>query len=146
MIKHSTSILCFLLLTCVTNAQVVIQVNAGSRASWGKNQELFIDLKGNCRYYLHEVSGKRLDSSSFMLSTVQVDSLLSRADRLGFFGLSERYDGGLADGAGIFISMNRNGKKHSVDLLNKDLPPVHDWVEMLNAYLAPRRIRINYGQ
>jgi len=135
-----------LFITVTAQSQVVIQVNAGSRAPYGTYQSLFIDRKGHCSFSLNEMSGKVLDSSFFNIPVSQVDSLLNNAERLGFFNLNERYNGDRADGAGIFISLDRSGRRHSVDLLNKDLAPVHTLVDQLNAVLAPHRIRINYGQ
>ncbi len=139
-------LLCCVCIVATGRAQVVVQINAGSRASWGTNQNLFIDAKGQCHYYLGEVNGKIKDSSSFSIPVARLDSFLVKAEQLGFFSLSDRYDGGLSDGAGIFISLNSQGKKHSVDLSNKDLPPIHTLMEQLNLILAPHRIRINYGQ
>ena len=127
-------------------SQPVVFINAGSRASYGSNQELTIDSKANCRYYLREVNGPAKDSSFFSISQQQLDSFFRKADQVGFFSLSNKYDGGLVDGAGIYISMNSSGKKHNVQLNNTDQPAINELVTMLNRMLEPRRIRINYGQ
>jgi len=144
--KQLISLIGILSLALSARPQVVLQLNAGSRASWGTNQDLFIDQQGHCRYYLNEVNGKKEDSSFFSVPAVQIDSLLTKAQQLGFFGLNEKYDAGRADGAGIFISLSSSGKKHSVDLRNEDLPAIHELVDRINRILAPHRIRINYGQ
>ena len=148
MIRIIKSILIFggVFIATAARSQVVVQINAGSRALWGTNQNLFIDQKGHCQFYLSEVRGSVKDSSSFIIPVSQLDSFLAKAEQVGFFNLNDKYDGGLADGAGIFISLNSSGKKHSVDLLNKDLPPIHELITYLNIILAPHRIRINYGQ
>lgn len=128
------------------SSQPVLFINAGSRASYGTNQELTIDAKGNCRYYLREVNGPLKDSSSFSISQQQLDSLMNKANQSGFFSLQENYDGGKTDGAGIYISIKRAGSVRSVNLNNTDQPVIHELVDMLNSMLQPRKIRINYGQ
>jgi len=71
--------------------------------------------------------------------------LLIQADVLGFFKLQKEYKKGV-DGAGIFISMNKAGQRHSVSLINSDVPEINAWVAILNEMLKPRSIYINYGQ
>ena len=126
--------------------QTVFFINAGSRANHGQQQELLIDINGNCRYRLSEVNMPAKDSSSFALLPGQLDSLFRKANETGFFNLDRRYDGGAADGAGIFISINHSGRRHHTELINTDQPSVNQLVTLLNAMLAPRNIRINYGQ
>jgi hypothetical protein len=139
-----------LFLCCIISfsaiSQTIVQINAGSRAPWGNNQNLLIDNKGHCTYFLSEVNGAVKDSSSFIFSASQLDSFFTRAEQVGFFQLNSKYDGGVADGAGIFISMNHAGKKHSVDLQNQDIPPVNELIGYLNLLLASHKIRIYYGQ
>lgn len=139
-----------LILCCIFSfqaiSQTVVQINAGSRAPWGTNQNLFIDKKGHCKYSLAEISGSVKDSSSFNISASQLDSFFAKAEQVGFFKLDSKYDGGYADGAGIFIALNSSGKKHSVDLLNKDIPPINELVDFLNRMLSVHKIRIYYGQ
>lgn len=127
-------------------SQAVVFINAGSRASWGTNQELTIDDKGQCTYYLREVNGPVKDSSFFHITAAQLDSFFSKAGQVNFFGLNSKYDVGALDGAGIYISLNSSGKKHSVQLRNTDVPAVNDLVTFLNELLAPHKIRIYYGQ
>lgn len=134
------------LLSLFAAAQTVFFLNAGSRANRGQQQELFIQRDGSCRYRLSEVNGAVKDSASFALLPGQLDSLFRKAEETGFFNLNKRYESGAADGAGIFISLNHNGRRHSVDLVNTDQPAVNQLVTLLNAMLAPRNIRINYGQ
>ena len=134
------------LLSTAGSAQVVIFINAGSRANHGQLQELFIEQNGNCRYRLSVVNGAVKDSASFSLSATQMDSIFRKANETGFFSLNNKYDGGKADGAGIYISLNHSGRKHAVELLNIDQPAVNQLVTLLNTILAPRNIRINYGQ
>jgi hypothetical protein len=143
--------LAFIILACsfvsiAGSSQPVLFINAGSRASYGTNQELTIGSKGNCRYYLREVNGPLKDSSVFSISQQQLDSILNRADQLNFFNLDEKYDGGRTDGAGIYISINRSGRKHSVHMTNTDQPVIRELVTLLNSILTPQKIRINYGQ
>jgi hypothetical protein len=141
----------FIVLTCFCFSlaglsQPVVFINAGSRASYGSNQELTIDSKANCRYYLREVNGAAKDSSFFSISQQQLDSFFSKANEVGFFNLNNKYNGGSVDGAGIYISINSAGKKHNVQLNNTDQPAINELVTMLNRMLEPLRIRINYGQ
>ena len=134
------------LLSTTGSAQVVIYINAGSRANHGQLQDLFIEQNGNCRYRLSEVNAGVKDSASFSLSAAQMDSIFRKASETGFFSLNNKYDGGAADGAGIYISINSSGRKHAVELLNTDQPAINQLVSLLNTMLAPRNIRINYGQ
>lgn len=126
--------------------QTVLFINAGSRASYGQQQELLVDANGNCRYRLGTVNGPVKDSSSFALLPGQLDSLFRKAVETGFFSLQHNYDGGAADGAGIYISMNHAGQQHYVQLKNTDVPAINQFITLLNTMLAPRQIRINYGQ
>lgn len=145
--KKLTALLCASSLFSVAAiSQTVFFINAGSRANHGRQQELLIDQNANCRYRLSDVNGLVKDSASFSLLPGQLDSLFRNADETGFFSLNRRYDGGAADGAGIYISLNYSGRKYSVELLNTDLPAINRLVTLLNAMLAPRNIRINYGQ
>lgn len=127
------------------NAQVIIQIDAGSRSPFGNIQSLIIQANGKCAYYFSTVQGELRDSTSFVFSKAQTDSLLSQAERLGFFGLQKEYKKGV-DGAGIFISINKAGKKKSVSLINSDVPEINAWVMLLNEMLKDRNIYINYGQ
>ena len=138
--------LAYCLISLTSQSQPVLFINAGSRASYGTNQELTIDAKANCRYYLREVNGPLKDSSSFTIPRQLLDSILNKANQLNFFNLNEKYDGGRTDGAGIYISVNRNGRKHSVSLTNTDQPVINELVALINSILEPRKIRINYGQ
>lgn len=148
MIKHMKGILILgsIFIAITARSQVVVQVNAGSRAPWGTNQNLFIDQQGHCVFYLKDIQGPVKDSSSFDIPVSQLSSFLDKAKQVGFFNLREKYNGDLADGAGIFLSLNSAGQKHSVELLNTDIPAVRELVAQLNSILAPRGIRINYGQ
>ena len=127
-------------------SQTVVQINAGSRAPWGQNQNLLIDAKGRCTYYIKEVNGRIKDSSVFNISTKQLDSLFTKAMQVGFYSLNKKYDGGYSDGAGIFIAIRHLNQKNSVSLLNTDIPQVSELVALLNRFLLPRKIRIYYGQ
>jgi hypothetical protein len=143
--------LTFIILSCcffsiAGLSQPVLFINAGSRASHGTNQELTIDNKGNCKYYLREVNGPLKDSSTFNILPQQLDSLLRKADRSGFFTLDNKYNGKVVDGAGIYISLNSSGKKHNVQVNNTDQPIINELVTLLNKILEPQKIRINYGQ
>lgn len=136
---------CFVF-TLVATAQTVVHINAGSRANYGTYQNLLINLDGQCNYQLREVNGTTKDSSVFNISKSQLDSIFQRADKLGFFQLDHKYDGGLADGAGILIALNNSGKKKTVQLVNTDLPQVNELVAFINRILEPQKIRIYYGQ
>ncbi len=128
------------------SAQVVFFINAGSRAGHGQVQEILIDKSGNGSYRLREQNAGVKDSALFTLGPSQMDSLFREAEQNGFFSLNNKYDGGAADGAGIYISLNASGRSHAVELLNTDQPPVNRLVTLLNRMLTPRNIRINYGQ
>ena len=130
----------------VATSQTVVHINAGSRANYGTYQNLLINLDGQCNYQLREVNGTTKDSSVFNISKSQLDSILQRAEQLGFFQLNNKYDGGLADGAGILIGLNNSGKKKTVQLVNTDLPQVNELVAFINHILEPQKIRIYYGQ
>ena len=127
-------------------SQVVFFINAGSRAHSGKQQELLLDSKGNARFLLREVNGRITDSSSFSITTTQLDSLFKKAEQVGFFNLEAKYADSSADGAGIYISLNSSGKLKSVHVVNTDVPAINELVRFLNNMLAPHRIRIYYGQ
>jgi hypothetical protein len=135
-----------LFIPAVSDAQPVVFINAGSRANYGNHQELTIDAQGNCRYYLRDVNGVSKDSSFFSITRQQLDSFFQKANAVGFFQLNAKYDVGAVDGAGIYISMNSSGRKHSVQVLNTDVSAVNELIAWLNALLAPRQIRIYYGQ
>jgi len=128
------------------NSQIVLQVNAGSRAPWGSTQNLLVDAKGNCSYKKSIVNGPVKDSSTFSISGKQLDSLFAKAELINFFGMNEKYDGGYSDGAGIFISIRSGSKKHHVELLNTDLPGINQFIGLLNRILAPHKVLIYYGQ
>lgn len=136
----------FVLLSVSVQAQVVFFINAGSRTSYGDNQELMIDANGNARYYLRELNGPTKDSSQFNIGKTLLDSIFLKAQAVGFFNLNTRYDGGAKDGAGIYISMNNAGRIHSVHVINTDVSAINEFMNWLNTILASRRIRINYGQ
>ena len=146
MLKKIFFIVFYCCLSLAGLSQAVLYINAGSRAAWGNNQELTIDHKGTCRYYLREVNGPIKDSSVFSITTQQLQSFFSKAEQSGFFGLKKKYDGKVVDGAGIYISMNSAGKKHQVSLVNTDQPVINELVTLLNTMLVPFNIRINYGQ
>ena len=129
-----------------SQSQTVVHINAGSRASWGKYQNLMINVRGRVTYHHIEVNGRVLDSSSFSITKAQLDSFLLKAEQVGFFSLKEKYDGGMTDGAGIMISLNSAGKIKSVQLKNTDVPQVNELIAWLNRVLQPNRIRLYYGQ
>lgn len=127
-------------------SQVVLQINAGSRAPFGDYQSLLVNLNGECSYKLVTVNGPVKDSSRFTIAKSQLDSIFSKAEQIGFFQLNNKYDGGRVDGAGILIAMNSSGKKKSVQVLNVDVPQVNELVAFINRILQPQKIRIDYGQ
>ena len=133
-------------LSLAGTAQTVLFINAGSRAATGNQQELTIDSKGNGRYYLRQVNGPVKDSAVISIGQEQLQNFLSRAEAAGFFNLNNEYKGKAVDGAGIYISMNSNGKKHFVELANTDIPLINELITQLNSMLVPFHIRINYGQ
>lgn len=144
-----TKIIICLFSICFTlsiHAQPVVYINAGSRASYGNYQDLTIYADGTCVYSLRETNGERKDSSSFTISRSQLDSFFLKADQTGFFNLNARYDGGLADGSGILISLNNSGRKHSVHVINTDVPAINELINWFNTLLVEHRIRIYYGQ
>ncbi len=146
MLKSVISILLFLGLILSAQAQVVIQVNAGSRAAWGNNQNLMIDKNGKCTYFVSQPDGQKKDSKEFSISQKQLDGLFSKAESVGFFTLDAKYDGGVADGAGVFIAIKSGTKINSVDVFNKDVSAINSFVETLNVILKTQNIRIYYGQ
>jgi hypothetical protein len=137
---------CCWLLPLSLLSQVVFFINAGSRAHHGNQQELSIDSKGSCRYYLREVNGKAKDSLSFNFSSTQMDSLFRKTEQVGFFNLETKYQDSSADGAGIYISVNSAGRLKSVHVVNTDVPAINELIGFLNNLLVPHRIRIYYGQ
>ena len=137
---------CCCLLPLSLLSQVVFFINAGSRANYGNHQELSIDSKGSCRYFLREVNGKAKDSLTFSFSSAQMDSLFRKADQTGFFTLEASYQDPSSDGAGIYISMNSAGRLKNVNVVNTDVPAINELIGFLNNMLAPHRIRIYYGQ
>ncbi len=129
----------------ISNAQVVVYINAGSRANYGTTQELFIDANGQARYWKRNVNGPAVDSSVFMLSPVQLDSFFQKARQVGFFNLDAKYENEkLVDGSGILISLNHAGQKKSVSLRNQDQPKINELITWLNNSLTLQRIRIYY--
>lgn len=128
------------------HSQIIIFINAGSRANYGNQQELSIDREGNARYILRKVNGAAEDSLYFTLTSQQVDSIFRKANSVGFFNLNAKYQSATADGSGLHISLNHNGRIHTVQLFNTDIKPINDLITFLNTMLAPRGIRINYGQ
>ena len=126
--------------------QTVIHINAGSRASYGTYQNLLIDVSGQVSYQRREVNGAVKDSLNFNIAKAQLDSIFLKADQIGFFQLNDKYDGGFADGAGIFVAMRYAGKTKTVQLLNTDVPQINELVGYINRILEPQRIRIYYGQ
>ena len=124
-------------------ARIIFQVNAGSRAPWGTDQDLTIDSMGGCEYRLSEVYDGVKDSLRFSLPAGYVDSLLRRSDELGFFKLDSDYVRG-RDGSGVYISMNYHGRIYSVNVINKDIPQIHSIVSLLNGLLQPHKISIKY--
>ena len=128
------------------SSQIVIHINAGSRAAYGTYQNLLVDINGQCSYQRREVNGAVKDSMVFAISKSQLDSIFNKAEQLGFFQLNNRYDGGFADGAGIMIALNSGGKKKTVDLLNTDVAQINELVALINRMLQPQNIRIYYGQ
>ena len=129
-----------------SQAQPVVFINAGSRANYGNYQELIIYADGNSIFRQREVNGPVKDSSSFQLTKSQLDSFFMKADAVGFFSLQTKYDSGAADGAGIYISLNSAGRKHSVNIRNTDVAAINELVEWLNTILAAYNARIYYGQ
>lgn len=132
--------------TAALMAQPVVYINAGSRASYGTYQELTIDANGRCSFYLRQINAATKDSAFFSITRQQLDSFFLKAEATGFFTLNNRYDEGARDGAGIYLSLNHSGKKHSVQLINTDVPAVNELIAWLNGILASRNIRIYYGQ
>jgi hypothetical protein len=128
------------------HAQIVVQIEAGSRSPFGKNQSLTIDKKGKCHYLKFDVETQVVsDSATFTLTKAQVDSFFKKADEVGFYGLKKEYHFGV-DGAGIFIALSNSGKNNSVDLTNSDVPEINALIATLNGLLQPRKIKIYYGQ
>jgi hypothetical protein len=128
------------------HSQTVVYINAGSRATWGFNQEIMINKAGNVSYYLRAVNGPAKDSSFFSLPPATLDSFFSKATQSGFFSLNRNYDGGAADGSGIYISLNNSGRKYSVNVRNADVPAITELVNWLNNLFTPNRIHINYSK
>ena len=139
-------ILILLFTTFLASTQPVIFINAGSRANRRNHQQLIIEKNGAARFYLRQYNGTTLDSIFFNLTSNQLDSFFQKAESVGFFNLQTNYQGGAVDGAGIYISMNSSGKKHSVNLNNMDVSAINELVTFLNSMLRPQRIRIYYGQ
>jgi len=139
----------FIFCCCISlagTAQTVLFINAGSRAATGNQQELTVDAKGNGRYYLRQVNGPVKDSAVISIGQEQLQNYLNRAEATGFFNLNNESRGKAVDGTGIYISMNKNGKTHFVELANTDIPLVNELIYQLNNMLVPFHIRINYGQ
>ncbi len=146
MIKYLFSILVLCSLATASTAQLVVQIDAGSRASYGFIQSLSIDKNGKCQYVKYDVSTSAIkDSSSFSITPTQLSGFLNKAESSGFFSLNQEYHKGV-DGAGIFIALNKGGKKGSVDLKNTDLPAINSLIATLNTILESRKITIYYGQ
>lgn len=148
MIKRIISLLIlWCMFTSHARSQIIFQVNAGSRAPYGSNQNFLIDTKGHCSYNVTDVNGPVSNAASFTITSSQLAALLAKGEELGFFKLKDKYDGGFADGAGIFIAMRSSGKSHSVQLLNTDVPAINQLVNYLNNNILDlHHIRIYYGQ
>lgn len=144
--KILLSALLFTTLIISASAQLVVQIDAGSRAPYGDIQSLTIDKKGKCRYVKYDVSTNAIkDSSSFFITEGQLQDFMKKADDAGFFRLEDNYVRGV-DGAGIFISLNNGINKKGVNVKNTDVAAVNTVVEFLNTILQSRKIRIYYGQ
>jgi len=136
---------CAVIVFCA-QSQAVVYINAGSRALTGTTQDLVIFNNGQCRYVLSEVDGTVKDSSSFSITKQQLDSFFVKASQVGFFNLNNKYESNLADGAGIYISIDKNGQVKAVQLHNTDVSAVNELITWLNRILVPHKILINYGQ
>ena len=128
------------------SSQNVFQVNAGSRAPYGKYQNLVIDITGKCTFTFSEVNGKIIETSSFNITAAELNSLYGEAEKIKFFELNEKYDGGYSDGYGVFVAMRRGNRKHYVSLVNIEIPEINQLIKFLNNILKPHNIRIYYGQ
>ena len=89
------------MLSLKAQPQIVLQVTAGSRAPWGFYQNLVMDSKGKCTYTRSEVNGSVKESSSFNITMTQLNSFFAEVERLKFFNLKEKYDGGFS-ALGVF--------------------------------------------
>lgn len=144
--KKSLYLLTLLLVFGAARAQLVVQIDAGSRAPYGYVQSLNIDAKGNCKYLKYNVeNGAVKDSASFKLTAAQLDTFFNKADVVGFYNLDSQYRNGV-DGAGIYIALSHAGKKQGVDVKNYNVPQVDELIAVLNNMLQAYKIRIYYGQ
>lgn len=125
-------------------AQVVLYVDAGSRAPWGNREELLVNKNGKVLYYLVNEKGDIVDSAITNITLQQITSFFQQASQNGFFKLDSIYDGGVADGSGIYMSMNDNGSMHHVSVLNTNVPAVTELLTLLKSMLEPKNIRIRY--
>jgi hypothetical protein len=145
MLKRTLLVLFICASFFMAKSQVVVYINAGSRAHYGTTQELFIDANGQARYWKRNVNGPGIDSSVFNLTRPQLDSFFQKATQVGFFSLNATYEkSNLVDGSGILISVNHAGQKKSVSVRNQDLPAINELITWLNTILAPQRLRIYY--
>ena len=139
-----TLALCFPLLYCAAQSGFYMKVYAGSNASWGKNQLLVIDSKGNCSYKLTEVGKGAIDSSSFTLTAKEMKDLQDVLKQVDFFKLDEVYQKNAVDGMGILVQVKRSGNDRTVRVINKHIPQMETIVARLNTILDSRRITLKY--
>ena len=146
MLKNWLILLLIAISGAVTAQAPVVFVNAGSRAPYGKQQELMIYPNGLCKYYSGEVNGMLKDSATFNITAAQLQSFFTKATSVGFFELEKSYNGKKTDGAGVYISLNYNGRKKKVYVANTPVPPVDELMKHLNSILAARAVYLSYGQ
>jgi hypothetical protein len=133
-----------IILASALHAQVVVQIDAGSRAPYGDIQSLTIDKKGKCKYLKYDVASHIInDSASFTITPTQLNDFLTKAETEGFFSLKEEYLRGL-DGSGIFIAINKDGKKRSVNVKNVEVPQIRTLLAELNTIMQAKKITIDY--
>ena len=137
-------ILCMPFLYASAQKNISMELYAGSNASWGYNQHLFIDAKGNCRYILTEVNKGVKDSSSFKLTQSQLNELNAVVQRVSFFGLDGVYKTNAVDGDALYIKITSAGKSHEVSLTNKHIKEMDEILDKVNELLSLKKIKINY--
>lgn len=121
-----------------------LKLYSGSNASWGQNQFLSIDYKGHCYYALSDVNKGIKDSSSFKISTSQLNKLNETITKIQFFKLNKTYNEQSRDGTRLSVEIISGGKDqvvHWVNFHNKDSDLL---LTTINAILKSKNISISY--
>lgn len=152
--NHLKLLLLFLisfLVVQTSDAQYVREIESisGSLAPFGITQYMSIDSAGYGVFYRQNLDSAAVDSTFFILTSLQLQTILDTANAVSFFGLDTLYvqtaDSLIVlDGSGITLRIAEPVNENIVQVMNYVVPEVDRIVNTINSFLIVYGIQIQY--